>query len=156
VSVTERERVSAVSLRQAAVRLEALRPEMRPLWGRMSANQMVCHLSDSLRMALGERPARVRFNRPIRAVSRWYALHTRARFPKGAPTVAQLDQERKGTGPTDFDRDLATLLSLQERFVVAVPTLGGRAHPLFGPLTPDEWLVWAWKHTDHHLRQFGL
>ena len=29
-------------------------------------------------------------------------------------------------------------------------------HPFFGPLTKDEWLIWGYRHTDHHLRQFAL
>ena len=31
----------------------------------------------------------------------------------------------------------------------------GPAHPLFGPMTWREWGVATYKHTDHHLRQFG-
>ena len=29
-------------------------------------------------------------------------------------------------------------------------------HPKFGPLTQSEWGRLAWKHRDHHLRQFGV
>ena len=29
-------------------------------------------------------------------------------------------------------------------------------HPKFGPLTQSEWDRLAWKHRDHHLRQFGV
>ena len=25
-----------------------------------------------------------------------------------------------------------------------------------GPLTREEWLIWGYRHTDHHLRQFAL
>jgi hypothetical protein len=28
--------------------------------------------------------------------------------------------------------------------------------PLFGPLTGREWGALAYKHADHHLRQFGV
>lgn len=30
------------------------------------------------------------------------------------------------------------------------------AHFLFGTMTARDWYYWAWRHTDHHLRQFGL
>ena len=30
------------------------------------------------------------------------------------------------------------------------------AHPAFGKLSPRAWGVLAWRHTDHHLRQFGV
>lgn len=29
-------------------------------------------------------------------------------------------------------------------------------HPVFGPLTRDEWMIRAYRHVDHHLRQFAL
>jgi hypothetical protein len=29
-------------------------------------------------------------------------------------------------------------------------------HPILGPLSQSEWHRWAFLHTDHHLRQFGL
>jgi hypothetical protein len=30
------------------------------------------------------------------------------------------------------------------------------SHGAFGPMTPADWHRWAYRHTDHHLRQFGL
>ena len=29
-------------------------------------------------------------------------------------------------------------------------------HPVLGPMTRANWMRWAWLHTDHHLRQFGV
>jgi hypothetical protein len=137
-------------------RLAALRPGTPARWGRMSAHQMVCHLADALRMALGERPTALLLNRPVRAVMRWAGLYVPLPFPRSAPTLPVLDQQREGTRPGDFEADRAELLSLLDRFRAAGPGLAGNAHPLFGPLTEREWLRWAEKHTDHHLRQFGL
>jgi hypothetical protein len=137
-------------------RLAELRPETPARWGRMSAHQMVCHLADTFRMALGERPVEELFNRPVRVVMRWAGLYVPVPFPRGAPTLPVLDQRRQGTPPGDFEADRAELLALLDRFLAAGPSLAGNAHPLFGPLTEREWRRWAEKHTDHHLRQFGL
>jgi hypothetical protein len=30
------------------------------------------------------------------------------------------------------------------------------AHGFFGTMSTRDWQRWAWKHTEHHLRQFGL
>jgi hypothetical protein len=30
------------------------------------------------------------------------------------------------------------------------------AHPMFGPLTRREWMLWGYRHMDHHFRQFGI
>ena len=29
-------------------------------------------------------------------------------------------------------------------------------HPFFGALTREEWMIWGYRHTDHHLRQFAV
>ena len=29
-------------------------------------------------------------------------------------------------------------------------------HPVWGAMSLDDWHAWAYKHHDHHLRQFGL
>ena len=47
-----RERERAELLR----RLRSVRPESARRWGRMSAPQMVCHLSDAFRMGMGRKP----------------------------------------------------------------------------------------------------
>ena len=71
--------------------------------------------------------------------------------PKGAPTAPELlvaDAE-----PLDAVR--AELLMLLER-IGAGPREGrGPVHPLPGRLSYREWGVATYKHTDHHLRQFG-
>ena len=30
------------------------------------------------------------------------------------------------------------------------------AHGFFGTMSVADWQRWAYKHTDHHLRQFGV
>jgi hypothetical protein len=56
--------------------------------------------------------------------------------------------------PDDFARDVAELGSLLDRFAAADPA-ALHPHPVFGRLSRGEWGRWAWRHTDHHLRQFG-
>ena len=46
-------------------RLRALRQDSVGRWGRMSAHQMVCHLSDACRAALGERRDDLRFRHAV-------------------------------------------------------------------------------------------
>jgi len=41
-------------------RARMLRPDARPRWGRLSARQMLCHVSDVARLVLGEIPVRPR------------------------------------------------------------------------------------------------
>jgi hypothetical protein len=65
-----------------------------------------------------------------------------------------VNPHREGTRPLEFDRDRADLVTLLRRFTA--PDAVYAAHPMFGSMSRDEWMVWTFRHMDHHLRQFGL
>jgi hypothetical protein len=137
-------------------RTDALRPDAPRRWGRMNAHQAVCHMADGYRMALGDRPIRPIRNPLFLTAGRWVALHTPLPWPKGAPTSPKADQVKGGgTPPGDFHADVAELKALTERFAAADPA-GLHPHVIFGRLSRGEWGRWAWRHADHHLRQFGV
>lgn len=56
-------------------RLRNVRPESVRRWGRMSAHQMVCHLSDSFRMATGEKLVSDATSLLQRTMVKWIALY---------------------------------------------------------------------------------
>ncbi len=136
-------------------RLLALRPESGRRWGRMSAHQAVCHLVDSFRFAVGERPAHAAPRLLGRTVIKWVALYAPMRWPAGITTAPEVDSERGGTLPADFACDLADLAGLIERFATEPGRLDDLVHPVFGRMSESAWLRWGWLHADHHLRQFG-
>ncbi|MEX0891539.1 MAG: hypothetical protein WEB88_05155 [Gemmatimonadota bacterium] len=134
-------------------RIRALTPESGRQWGRMDPHQAVCHLCDAFLMALGERDVGLRLD-PFRGwLLRIYAFNTPLPWPKNGPTAPGLDQRRRGTQPTEFAADRARLEALLTRFWDAERH---DAPHVFGRLSEREWRVWAERHTDHHLRQFGV
>lgn len=137
-------------------RLGELRPDAEPRWGRMTAHQAVVHMTDTFRMALGDLPIADKSTRLLRTVGRWIAFHSPLPWPKGFRAPYEVDQERGGTPPEVWDDDLAALHDALDRFAAAADRLDGRLHAVFGPLSRREWGVWGYRHTDHHLRQFGL
>jgi hypothetical protein len=137
-------------------RLSRLTADTPRKWGLMSAHQVVCHLSDSFKVVMGERPATSASNLLMRTLVRFIALHTPLRWPQGAPTMPEVNQQIGGTKPLEFARDVGELRALIERFAATPRDFTFRPHPAFGPLTEREWLHWGFRHTDHHLRQFGL
>jgi uncharacterized protein DUF1569 len=147
-----RERDQAEVLR----RLRALHQDSVGRWGRMSAHQMVCHLSDGYRLLTGERTTQLAPTPLPRLMMRWIALYAPMRWPAGIPTTPELDQDVGGTRPADFNADVAEL----EKLLRAVATQRGRfagyPHPIFGRMSESAWLRWAYLHADHHLRQFGV
>ncbi len=138
-------------------RLQQLRPDSERRWGRMSAQQAVCHLSDAFRATMGERAAQAVSSKWLnRTVVKWIALQAPLRWPQGVKTRPEMDQEIGGTKPGEFARDVQTLERLIERFTQARKDFEPPLHPLFGVLSEREWLRWGYLHMDHHLRQFGL
>ncbi len=136
-------------------RLRSLRPDAPRRWGRMSPHQMICHLSDSLRVMTGERiakPTSGALSVLHRTVVKWIALWVPVRWPPGVPTMAEADQERGGTKPVAFADDLAQLERLVD--LVTSERSDKAVHPLFGRMSRAGWLRWAYLHMDHHLRQF--
>ena len=138
-------------------RLRALRHDSHRRWGRMTAHQMVCHLSDGYRLLTGERTTQLVATPLPRFMMRWIALHLPVRWPAGIVTTPDLDQDAGGTRPADFAADVAEL----QRLLWEVATdrrgrLAGHLHPIFGRMSESAWLRWAYLHADHHLRQFGV
>ena len=78
---------------EIARRLTTIRPDARALWGKMSAHQMVCHLSDSFRMALGRKTAKDVGGVLQRTVVKWIALYVPVRWPTELVTVPEVDQQ---------------------------------------------------------------
>ena len=131
-------------------RIEALAPSARPLWGKMNAARMLAHCSAQLRMSWGEIPCKARKS-PLGRPPIKQALVYFVPWPKSAPTAPELirpDTENWQAEKTD-------LLALVDRFPTAIQK-SSAPHPLFGKLSRRAWGRLAFRHLDHHLRQFGL
>jgi uncharacterized protein DUF1569 len=137
-------------------RLRSVRPESARRWGRMSAPQMVCHLSDSFRMGMGHKPVSHATGLRQRTIVKWIALYVPLRWPGGRLlTRPEIDQEVGGTKPGDFAADVAELEALVERITAPAWSFDRQRHPIFGRMSDSGWLRWGYLHMDHHLRQFG-
>jgi hypothetical protein len=142
--------------REAIVRrLHTVVPESPRRWGRMSAHQMLCHLTDVFRSSMGER--RVKSTLPIVAQVpvRWVAIWLPLRWPRGFPAPPEWDQMIAGTPPSNFEQDRSELLRIFARFTEQPRTFAWSEHAIFGHLSDREWQRLGYRHMDHHLRQFG-
>lgn len=137
-------------------RVQTLRPDSVRRWGRMTAHQMVCHLIDCNRMALGELAVTAPPTRIPRAIVKWVSLYTPMPWPAGLPTNPELDQDVGGMRPGDFAGDAAALEVTVERLTSRTGRGDWPQHPDFGTMSEGDWLRWGYLHIHHHLRQFGL
>jgi hypothetical protein len=117
----------------------------------MDVQAMLNHLRLSALMALGELPVACKSKRPFQVFPMKHLILHVAPFPKGAPTAPELLVS--DAAPVDAIR--SELVSLVERIGAWTGEGDGPVHPLFGRLSLREWGVATFKHTDHHLRQFG-
>ncbi len=136
-------------------RLRAVRPESVRRWGRMTAHQMVCHLSDSFRMALGQKPVCRATGRLQATMIKWIALYLPLRVAGGNRHNAGARSRAGGTRPVDFAADVAELEALLDLVTTHREKFDGQSHPIFGRMSEAGWLRWAYLHMDHHLRQFS-
>jgi hypothetical protein len=142
-------------LTELVTRLRAVTPDSPRRWGRMTAHQMVCHVGDACRMALGQQRVSDASSLLRRTAIKWMALYLPLRWRPGIVTRPEIDQQVAGTKPTEFAADVASLDALLNAVAARPASEGWPRHPVFGAMSHAEWLRWAYLHTDHHLRQFG-
>lgn len=140
-------------VRKAIVdRISRLKPDGKPIWGRFTAPEMVCHVSCDLRQGLGELDAGQPSGPLIRFPLNWLAIHI-IRWPRGK---GKSPPEFLATPPTTWAADVSQLRHLIERFGARGPTARWPASRIFGRISGRSWGVMEHKHLDHHLRQFGV
>lgn len=132
-------------------RIQSLSISSTRRWGSMDVTGMLKHLHLAALMAIGEMPVPSANKRAFHMFPLKHLLLYVVPFPKGAPTAPKLKPE----DPATMDEERAAVLELLERLGTGPREGAAPAHPLFGPLTWREWGVVTYKHTDHHLKQFG-
>jgi Protein of unknown function (DUF1569) len=134
-------------------RLTKVHSDSQGRWGSMSAHQMICHLSDSFRAALGEKEISQSTTLFKRTAYKWTALWVPFRWPQGIKTRPEMDQHEGGTKPDEFAADVEKLRILLDRFCNSKREFA--PHATMGQMSTTERLRHAYLHMDHHLRQFG-
>lgn len=107
-----------------AERIDRIQETDRPLWGRMTAHEMLCHVSDIFRMAFGEIAVQDQstfFTRQIMSKLILLGLP----MPKGKiATSPELDQlQGNGTIPTDLRRIRRAFMKRRPSFSPKTPTI---------------------------------
>jgi len=132
-------------------RLDRLKPDAVPQWGRMSAPQMVVHVTDGLKMATGELPTADK-HLPIRFTPLKQFIIYGPPFPKSVPTAPELLVRQC----EDFDKECANLKQMMDTFASIPAGTELPRHPAFGKLSRRAWGALTYKHIDHHFKQFGV
>lgn len=136
--------------------IERLREDAVPHWGEMTAQHMVEHLLWAFELSIGKAEVTCDIPESQRdAMKAW--LYDERPSPRGFknPKLPQ------APGPLTYASMSASRRALREavdQFAVCAKKNSSppRMHPLFGALRTDEWERVHFKHSYHHLLQFGL
>jgi Protein of unknown function (DUF1569) len=147
--------LTAQGKQRVLTRMSMLHPDSQRLWGKMNVTQMLTHLSDAHRLALGMIDARDESS----WYSRWLmfpvAVYVLPSWPYGMPTAASMDALREGSTPRDFYTEIGTLQKLIDVFAEREATKI-KPHPMFGDISKVQWADLFTRHFNHHFKQFGV
>jgi hypothetical protein len=137
-------------------RLGALNPESPRRWGTLTPHEMLCHVGDTAAMVLGTRPPRQPLPMRSRPVLKLIGLWSPLPWLHGRPTDPMQNPKAQGTKPSEFAKDMARAIAGLEAIAVAGPGSLEPMHGVLGTMSVRDWQRWAYRHSDHHLRQFGV
>lgn len=119
----------------------------------MTPHQVLVHLAVTHDAVLG----RASFDMPVRSPNRVInasVLQLPVRWVRNLNFGA--DPAGVALDPAAFAVDRRRAAATLAELAGAGPRSFSTPHPILGPLSQSEWHRWAFLHTDHHLRQFGL
>ena len=132
-------------------RINTISQQHNAQWGKMNVFQMIRHCSRCEEMFLGRiKIKRVLIGRLIGRMVLKNILKDDKPFGKNSPTSPLLKTlDESG----DMEQD-------KKEWINRIRQYEGYnnpdfVHPFFGPMTTEQIGVFAYKHADHHLRQFG-
>lgn len=131
-------------------RVNSMDQNSKRKWGKMTAYQMLKHCTLSEEMFLGKTSYRRLFiGRLFGSMTLKGILKNDAAMKQNQPT----HPEMKITGTGDFEAERKKWIELLRKY----PSFSNQAfvHPFFGKMSREEIGKYVYKHTDHHLRQFG-
>lgn len=135
------------------LRIHKLQAGSRALWGKMTAAQMLAHMSAALNVITADAPPpRMLAGKLFGWLLKPKAYDASA-MKKNMPTVPSF----LVTDEKDFEKEKQNVLHqlklLKEKGQAGVHNI---AHPFFGKLTGLQWGKGTWKHFNHHFEQFGI
>lgn len=146
----------ALTIKKLAV-LDRLTPETTAIWGKMTAQHMVEHLTLVFKLSRGG--LQVKLPDETAATPRIKQLILLSEKPLQRNFVSPLIGE--GLLPLQHTNLNEAKIALQQEVQLFIAHYtkhpdATQQHPVFGTLNLNEWEVFHHKHVVHHFTQFGL
>jgi hypothetical protein len=136
-------------------KLEQLDPGTKPLWGKMNVSQMIEHMGDYVRIANGKDP--MELVTPLENMPRMTAfLESEKPFRENTPN--SLMPDTPVAPKMDVENAIKRLRQELNDFFSICGNDPARKilNPFFGALDYEHNVQLLYKHSIHHLRQFGI
>ena len=133
-------------------RLQRIEPGTPARWGKMNAAQMMAHCQEPFRVYFGELKLKRGFISYIFGRIAKKKLSADKPWPQNLPTA----KEFVVSDDRNLEEERRKLISMINRFSREGYEVTEMEHPFFGKMSSQEWGLLGYKHTDHHLQQFGV
>jgi hypothetical protein len=138
-------------------KIKTLNSDASPVWGKMTAQHMVEHLTFAVMFSNGEKPQRLYFPDDKANLIKTAVVYTDKELPKGfkAPMLGEeLPKLEHKDIQTAIDRLFTELENFDKHFINNPDVRP--VNPTMGELDRQEWVKFHNKHFTHHFRQFDL
>ena len=142
------------TIQEFQTRIEKLTPNSQAQWGKMNVYQMLKHCAGNEQLLLGQRKfKRVFLGRLFGKMALTSNIKDNSPMSQNSPTHPDL--VIKGNGNMEQEKQLWLQL-LQDYPKRKANDYNDFVHPFFGKMNSEQVSRFAYKHIDHHLRQFGV
>lgn len=136
--------------------LRKLDPETKGLWGKMNVQQMIEHMTESLREANGKTPRviispidRLDAMKEFIKSEKEFRPNTKNSMMGEIPLPLRNSNVKEAIDEIEIElKDFEMYFEKNPESIIA--------NPFFGELNFEEWIQLIHKHAMHHLRQFGV
>jgi hypothetical protein len=127
-----------------------------PLWGKMNAQQMIEHISDSIRIADEKNKHELHTAPEQLPVYRKFMLSDKEFKPN--TKNALMDEDPVPVTKSSLAEAIREMEAEIADFIAFFKTDPERktTNPFFGTMNFEEWIHLLYKHLMHHAKQFGL
>ncbi len=143
--------LTKAQIQEFFTRIDNLNSGLKPKFGKMDVNQMVCHCTDFFRMAKGSKKAEEYGVVDPKEIISLVRSRKTSPAPKGFGQI-----EGGGTLPTELDNDKRILKEHILEFSKLEKDFEFAEHPFFGKMNRERWIEIAVYHLNHHLKQFRV
>jgi hypothetical protein len=130
-------------------RINTLNENSTPQWGKMNIYQMLRHCTMWEEMALGKKKYKQSFLGRLFGKMALKDMMKEKPIGRNLPTVPEFKIKESGDVESEKNKWIALM---KEHDNISAD---GFVHPFFGKVTKEQIGIMAYKHIDHHLRQFN-